>query len=92
MEKFMKATSSSSNFETSMFLPCSAMILSVYFLNNLKISSYFPIAIISYYSGAALAYYANLLNLSIKLIKIFLISTSTFKFDVVSSNCSNVCR
>lgn len=79
----MKATSSSRRRATSIVLPYSSIILSVYFLNSLKISkSLLRIAT----SSPELD--ANLDSFSIKLMKILFISTVGFKLLVVSSKDS----
>lgn len=83
----MKATSNSSNLDTSIVFPYSSMILSVYFLNNLKISNSLLIVTTSLSELAA-----NLDNFSIKLMKILLISTAGFKLLVVSNNYSKDCK
>ena len=44
IEKFMNATSSSSNLDTSIVLPYSSIILSVYFFKSLNISNSLLIA------------------------------------------------
>jgi hypothetical protein len=80
----MKATSSSSSLDTSIVLPYSSIILSVYFLNNLNMSSSLFIVTTSLSELAA-----NLDNFSMRLIKIDLISTAGFKLLVVSNNYSN---
>jgi hypothetical protein len=79
----MKATSNSRSLETSIVLPYSSIILSVYFLKSLKISSSLLIA-----TTSLSAFEANLDSFSIRLIKMLLMSTLGFKLLVVSSKGS----
>jgi hypothetical protein len=74
----MKATSNSRSLETSIVLPYSSIILSVYFLKSLKISSSLLIA-----TTSLSAFEANLDSFSIRLIKMLLMSTLGFKLLVV---------
>lgn len=87
IEKFIKATSSSKSLATSIVLPYSSIILSVYFLKSLKISRSL---LMTTTSLSALA--ANLDSFSIKLMKILLISTFGFKLLVVSRSDSRDCK
>ena len=93
--KFMNATSSSRSLLTSIVLPCSCIILSVYFLNSLnifKLPAMFEISPSFFSSWSSFFYWlelTNLLNFSIKLIKILFISTFALRLAVVSNSCSN---
>jgi hypothetical protein len=68
------------------------MILSVYFLNSLNISNFVSRVSPTLLPSVSFGVYANLLNFSIKLMNILLISTSVFKLAVVSKSCSSEAR
>jgi len=84
----MKATSNSSNLLTSMDLPCSSIILSVYFLNSLNISSSFDNYYTYSYDSEEGDEAANFDSFSIRFMKILLISTDVFRLEVVSRSYS----